>query len=252
MKTNSVNVLGIEFVNKSFDQVVEILLAGINSNRKSFIVTANPEIVMYADEHSDYKNIIQSADMVVPDGYGIILASKILSTPIMERVAGYDLMIRLLELGNEKKLKIYLLGGREETNQKAVTNISKQFPDIQIVGSHHGFFDWDKNTITDEIKAASPDLIFVALGFPRQEKWIANNLTKFSKGLFMGVGGSIDVLAGEVQRAPEFWQKLNLEWFYRLISQPSRWRRMLAIPRFLIRIFKLKLRHSDSTLKKVK
>jgi N-acetylglucosaminyldiphosphoundecaprenol N-acetyl-beta-D-mannosaminyltransferase len=207
---------------------------------------------MYAQEHPDYKNTIQSADMVVPDGYGIILASKILSTPIIERVAGYDLMIRLLEHGNEKKLKIYLLGGREETNQKAVTNISKQFPDIQIVGSHHGFFDWDKNTITDEIKAASPDLIFVALGFPRQEKWIANNLSKFSKGLFMGVGGSIDVLAGEVQRAPEFWQKLNLEWFYRLISQPSRWRRMLAIPRFLIRIFKLKLRHSDSTLKKVK
>jgi N-acetylglucosaminyldiphosphoundecaprenol N-acetyl-beta-D-mannosaminyltransferase len=243
MKTNSVNVLGIEFVNKSFDHVVEILLASINSNCKSFIVTANPEIVMYAQEHPDYKNTIQSADMVVPDGYGIILASKILSTPIIERVAGYDLMIRLLEHGNEKKLKIYLLGGREETNQKAVTNISKQFPDIQIVGSHHGFFDWDKNTITDEIKAVSPDLIFVALGFPRQEKWIANNLSKFSKGLFMGVGGSIDVLAGEVQRAPEFWQKLNLEWFYRLISQPSRWRRMLAIPRFLIRIFKLKLRH---------
>lgn len=243
MKTNSVNILGIDFVNKSFEQVIEILITSINSNHKSFIVTANPEIVMYAQEHSDYKNTIQSADMVVPDGYGIILASKILSTPIIERVAGYDLMVRLLGLGNEKNLKIYLLGGREETNQKAVTNISRQFPDIQIVGSHHGFFDWDNNTITDEIKAASPDLIFVALGFPRQEKWIANNLTQFSKGLFMGVGGSIDVLAGEVQRAPQIWQKLNLEWFYRLISQPSRWRRMLAIPRFLIRIFKLKLRH---------
>lgn len=238
---NSVPVLEIKFVNKRFDQVVEILLSGIKSNRKSFIVTANPEIVMYAHEHPDYKKIIQSADMVVPDGYGIILASKILSTPIIERVAGYDLMIRLLELGNEKKLKIYLLGGREETNQKAVANIHSQFPHVQIVGRHHGFFDWEKSTVTADIKATNPDVVFVALGFPKQEQWIAKNIDQFSNGLFMGVGGSIDVLAGEVQRAPRIWQKMNLEWFYRLISQPSRWRRMLAIPRFLVQIFKVKL-----------
>ncbi|MFL6556091.1 MAG: WecB/TagA/CpsF family glycosyltransferase, partial [Bacillus sp. (in: firmicutes)] len=136
---------------------------------------------------------------------------------------------------------IYLLGGREETNQKAVANIQSNYPQIQIVGRHHGFFDWEKNTVTAEIKAANPDIVFVALGFPRQEQWIAKNLDQFSSGLFMGVGGSIDVLAGEVQRAPRIWQQMNLEWFYRLISQPSRWRRMLAIPRFLIQIFSLKL-----------
>jgi len=242
MKTNLVTILGIDFVNKRFDQVVEELLSRINNKRKSFIVTANPEIVMYAHEHSDYKKIVQSADMVVPDGYGIILASKILGTPIMERVAGYDLTVRLLELGNKKKLKIYLLGGREETNQKAVENIHNTYPDIQIVGRHHGFFDWEKSQVTAEIKAANPDVVFVALGFPRQEQWIAKHLDQFSHGLFMGVGGSIDVLAGEVQRAPRIWQKLNLEWFYRLISQPTRWRRMVAIPRFIIQIFKLKLR----------
>ena len=241
MKMNSVPVLDINFVNQRFDQVVEILFSGIKSNRKSFIVTANPEIVMYAREHPDYKKIIQSADMIVPDGYGIILASKILSTPIMERVAGYDIMVRLLELGNESKLKIYLLGGREETNQKAVANIHNNYPHIQIVGRHHGFFDWEKSTVTADIKAANPDVVFVALGFPKQEQWIAKNIDQFSNGLFMGVGGSIDVLAGEVQRAPRIWQKMNLEWFYRLISQPSRWRRMLAIPRFLVQIFKLKL-----------
>jgi N-acetylglucosaminyldiphosphoundecaprenol N-acetyl-beta-D-mannosaminyltransferase len=241
MKTNLVTVLGIDFVNHGFDQVVNDLLSTIQSKRKSFIVTANPEIVMYAYEHPDYKNIIQAADMVVPDGYVIILASKILGHPIMERVAGYDLTVRLLELGSEKKLKIYLLGGREETNQKAVANIQSNYPQIQIVGRHHGFFDWEKNTVTAEIKAANPDIVFVALGFPRQEQWIAKNLDQFSSGLFMGVGGSIDVLAGEVQRAPRIWQQMNLEWFYRLISQPSRWRRMLTIPRFLIQIFSLKL-----------
>jgi N-acetylglucosaminyldiphosphoundecaprenol N-acetyl-beta-D-mannosaminyltransferase len=247
MKTNLVTVLGIDFVNQRFDQVVDDLIANIQGKRKSFIVTANPEIVMYAHEHPDYKKIIQSADMVVPDGYGIILASKILKTPIIERVAGYDLTVRLLELGNEKKLKIYLLGGRDETNQKAVANIHCAYPGIQIVGRHHGFFDWEKSTVTDDIKAANPDVVFVALGFPKQEQWIARNLDQFASGLFMGVGGSIDVLAGEVQRAPRIWQQMNLEWFYRLISQPTRWRRMLAIPRFLIQIFSLKLRKKGTS-----
>ncbi|MEH7075085.1 WecB/TagA/CpsF family glycosyltransferase [Neobacillus drentensis] len=241
MKTNVVTVLDIDFVNKHFDHVIDDLLERISNQQKSFIVTANPEIVMYAHENQDYKKIIQSADMVVPDGYGIILASKILSTPILERVAGYDVMVRLLERGNEKQLKIYLLGGREETNQKAVANIRRNYPHLQIVGSHHGFFDWEKSTVTADIKASCPDMVFVALGFPKQEQWIAQQYDEFSKGLFMGVGGSIDVLAGEVQRAPQIWQKMNLEWFYRLISQPTRWRRMLAIPRFLIEIFQLKL-----------
>ncbi|MFB5195052.1 WecB/TagA/CpsF family glycosyltransferase [Neobacillus sp. KR4-4] len=241
MKTNLVNILGINFLNKRFNEVVEILIKAIHDQKKYFIVTANPEIVMYAKDHPEYLTIVQSADMIVPDGAGIIIASKILNQPIYERVTGYDLTIRLLEEANKKKWSIYLLGGKEETNQKAVATIQRQFNQIHIAGSHHGFFDWQKNTITSEIKAKGPDIIFVALGFPRQEKWIKENLPYFSKGLFMGVGGSIDVLAGEVQRAPRIWQKINLEWLYRLITQPSRWRRMLAIPKFLSQIFKVKL-----------
>jgi N-acetylglucosaminyldiphosphoundecaprenol N-acetyl-beta-D-mannosaminyltransferase len=240
MKTNWVNILGINFINKSFNEVVEILYKSIQANRKSFIVTANPEIVMYAKDNPDYKRIVQSADMVVPDGTGIIIASRILNQPIRERVTGFDLTIRLLEHANENKWRIYLLGGREETNQKAVENIHSQYPHVQIVGSHHGFFDWENNTVSSQIQDASPDLIFVALGFPKQEQWIAKNYALYSKGLFMGVGGSIDVLAGEVKRAPHIWQRLNLEWFYRLITQPTRWRRMMAIPKFLIQIYKLK------------
>ncbi|WP_026567725.1 WecB/TagA/CpsF family glycosyltransferase [Bacillus sp. UNC41MFS5] len=241
MKTNLVNILGINFLNKRFNEVVEILKKSIRDQGKSFIVTANPEIVMYAKDHPDYQTIVRSADMVVPDGTGIIIASKILNEPIYERVTGYDLTIRLLEEANKNKWSIYLLGGKEETNQKAAANIQRQFNQVQIAGNHHGFFDWQKNTITSEIIAKGPDIIFVALGFPKQEKWIAENLPHFSKGLFIGVGGSIDVLAGEVQRAPQIWQKINLEWFYRLITQPSRWRRMLAIPKFLFQIFKVKL-----------
>ncbi|WP_066387520.1 WecB/TagA/CpsF family glycosyltransferase [Neobacillus mesonae] len=241
MTENHVSILGIDFINKPFHEVVDILADSVESKRKSFVVTANPEIAMYAHEHPDYKAIVQSADMVVPDGIGIVIASKILNTPIQERVAGFDLMVRLLELGNEKKWRIYLLGGKEETNKKAVANIASRYPQLQIVGSHHGFFDWKDGTVTDEIKAGNPDIVFVALGFPRQEKWIVQNLPHFSKGLFIGVGGSIDVLAGEVKRAPLFWRRLNLEWFYRLVLQPTRWKRMLALPRFLGEMFKIKM-----------
>ncbi|MED4204493.1 WecB/TagA/CpsF family glycosyltransferase [Neobacillus mesonae] len=241
MTENHVSILGIDFINKPFHEVIDILTDSLDNKRKSFVVTANPEIAMYAHEHPDYKSIVQSADMVVPDGIGIVIASKILNTSIQERVAGFDLMVRLLELGNEKKWRIYLLGGKEETNKKAVANIASRYPQLQIVGSHHGFFDLKDGKVTDEINAGNPDIVFVALGFPRQEEWIVQNLPHFSKGLFIGVGGSIDVLAGEVKRAPLFWRKLNLEWFYRLVMQPTRWKRMLALPRFLVEVFKIKM-----------
>ncbi|WP_042354029.1 WecB/TagA/CpsF family glycosyltransferase [Bacillus rubiinfantis] len=241
MKAKTVNILGIDFINLRFDDVVEIAARNIEEQKKSFIVTANPEIVMYACEHTEYRQIVQTAAMVVPDGIGIVIASKLINHPLEERVAGYDLMVRLLELGDQKKWRIYLLGGKDYTNKKAVYNISKRYPNVQIVGSHHGFFDWNETTVADEIKAVQPDIVFVALGFPKQEQWIARNIDSFTKGLFMGVGGSIDVLAGEVKRAPLFWRKLNLEWLYRLLKQPSRWRRILALPRFLIKIFQIKL-----------
>lgn len=241
METKLVPILGIHFVNKSFDDVVAQLEEYIKSQQKAFIVTANPEIVMYADGHPEYKSIVQAADLVVPDGIGIVIASKILNNPIQERVAGFDLTVRLLELGNKRKWRIYLLGGKPETNQKAVENIRSNYPQLQIAGSHHGFFDWQDPTVTEEIKAANPNIVFVALGFPKQEKWIFENLPQFSKGLFIGVGGSIDVLAGEVKRAPLFWRRLNLEWFYRLLMQPTRWKRMLALPKFLGKMIKIKL-----------
>ena len=235
-----VDILGIDFLNKGFNEVIDFLTERIHKNEKTFVVTANPEIVMYARENQEYKKIVQTADFVVPDGSGIILAAKILNEPLQERVTGYDLMIRLLELANQNQWRIYLLGGQEEINQKAVANIRKQFPNAVLAGSHNGFFNWEENTIQEEIQFTEPDIVFVCLGFPRQEKWIAENLVHFSKGIFIGVGGSIDVIAGEVKRAPEVWQKMNLEWFYRLMLQPSRWRRMLALPRFLIQILKIR------------
>lgn len=233
-----VDILTIPFCNISFEAFTGELFDRMINEEKTFVVTANPEIVMYANEHDDYKQIITQADFIVPDGIGIIRAANSLGTPLQERVTGYDTTVRLFEKMNDAKRSVYILGGKEEVLQKAIENMTKTYPHVQIVGSHHGYFDWNDPTIVNEIQSTKPDLVLVALGFPRQEKWIHMHLPQVEKGIFIGVGGTIDVLAGAVERAPVFWQKVHLEWFYRLMKQPSRWKRMLAIPRFMKEIKK--------------
>ncbi|WP_231687827.1 WecB/TagA/CpsF family glycosyltransferase [Bacillus sp. FJAT-27251] len=221
-----------------FDDMVELIVGRLLNRQKTFIVTANPEIVMHAKKHENYREAVKKADYVVPDGYGIILASRILDRPIPERVTGYDLTIRLLELSNQHQWKVYLLGGSEEVNAAAAENIREAYPNAQLVGKHHGFFDWKESKIPTEIGELQPDIVLVALGVPRQELWIASHLDQYSHGIFIGVGGSIDVLAGTVKRAPKAWQALRVEWLYRLLKQPSRWRRMLALPEFVMEVFR--------------
>jgi N-acetylglucosaminyldiphosphoundecaprenol N-acetyl-beta-D-mannosaminyltransferase len=241
MDLQRVNILGVPFVNTTKAQFVEQLDQHMQRQEKAFVVTANPEIVMKTIEDEQYRNVIEKATYITADGIGVVKAAQLLNKPIPERVTGYDTMVELLKLAEQKGYSIYLLGGQQETLEKAVQNIQSAHPSINIAGSHNGFFDWDKNDIQKEIAAAKPDLVFVALGVPKQENWIAGNLSQFEKGVFMGVGGSFDVIAGTVERAPEAWQKANLEWLYRLIKQPSRWKRMLALPRFGLKILKVKV-----------
>ncbi|MBD3108526.1 WecB/TagA/CpsF family glycosyltransferase [Bacillus sp. AGMB 02131] len=239
MKKTTVNILGVDFINEHFNGMIEIVSGKIAEEQKTFIVTANPEIVMHAYKDKEYHNIINKADYIVPDGIGIILASKIIKNPLEERIAGYDLTISLLEKANLQKWSIYVLGGQEEVNKLAVKNIIEKYPNLKIAGRHHGFFELNDPEIVNDIKNTRPDIILVALGFPRQEEWIGKHYDEFTKGIFMGVGGSIDVLAGTVKRAPVIWQKLKVEWLYRLLKQPSRWKRMLALPDFVIKVMKL-------------
>lgn len=233
-----VNILGLAFENTTLDGMTETIKQRIAANKKTFIVTANPEIVMYANEHADYMNTLKNADFIVPDGIGIVIGSKILKQPLEERVAGFDLMHNLLHVANEQSLRVFFLGAKEHVIPKTVQNISKAFPNLIVCGYHHGYFDWHDKSILTMVKEANPDLVFVALGYPKQEMWINDALPLFEKGIFMGVGGSFDVWAGEAKRAPELWRKLNLEWLYRFIKQPARWKRMLLLPRFLVKIIK--------------
>lgn len=229
-----VDVMGIPFNNLSRQELMAKLL---NPKMvKSFIVTANPEIVMETRDNDYYKSCILKADYVIADGMGIILASKWLKHPLPERIPGFELMMSMVEYASSSRKSCYFLGASEDVNLKAVEQLKIQFPDLIIAGRHHGFFDLNDERIAEQVKKANPDFIFVALGMPKQEQWIAKNIDSFSKGVFMGVGGSFDVVAGEVKRAPNIWIKLNLEWLYRLIKQPYRWKRVLKVFEFIFRI----------------
>lgn len=243
MTLKFVDILGVPFINTTRSEFVKLLDGHIEREEKAFVVTANPEIVMKAVEEPEYKGLLDRATYITADGIGVVKGAGLLGKPLPERVTGYDTMMDLLALGNEKKFKIFLLGAQQETIEKAIANIEKDYPNVEIVGSHNGFFDWDSQDIPNEIQEKKPDLVFVALGVPRQEKWIATNISRFEKGVFIGVGGSFDVIAGTVERAPEAWQKANVEWLYRLIKQPSRFGRMMALPRFAVKILTQKVKN---------
>ncbi|MCP3031457.1 WecB/TagA/CpsF family glycosyltransferase [Halobacillus sp. A1] len=239
-----VNILGIPFSIINHDYLIKSLSQHVQSAEKSFVITANPEIVMQANEHHEYKNHLLRASYITADGIGIVKASKILKNPLPERVTGYDVMMDMLQLSCDHQYSIYLLGADKETLLSTKNNIEKQFPSIRIAGQHDGYFDWNNNRIAEDIHEKKPDIVFVALGAPKQETWISQHIDQFTKGVFICVGGSFDVISGNVKRAPLSWQNINLEWLYRLLKQPRRWRRMLALPRFSYRIIKQRVKNS--------
>ncbi|MEW5552342.1 WecB/TagA/CpsF family glycosyltransferase [Peribacillus frigoritolerans] len=241
MTEKFVEVLTIPFIDSNMDEFMNgMIYPRLMNQEKTFVVTANPEIVEYANEHQDYKDIIISADYITPDGVGIIMASKWLNQPLQERITGFDLMNELFRVADEKALKVYLLGAEESVIEAAALKVKELYPGLELVGYNHGYIDIKDDTLPKSMAELEPDIILTALGFPRQEKWVSRHYALFNKGLFMGVGGSFDVLAGKVNRAPVFWQKMRLEWLYRLIQQPSRWKRMLALPRFVLKVRRLR------------
>lgn len=229
-----IRISNLPFISTSLEKFVYNLLATPEKSKLKYIVTANPEIVMETRKNPSYKNAVMQADYIVPDGIGILLAAKLKGTPIKSRIAGFDLMTKMLEYANEKKASCYFLGAKEEVNEKAVANIKKLYPSLSVAGRHHGYFSSDDLEIVDKVIKSKADFVFVALGYPKQEEWIARYKNQFSKGVFMGVGGSLDVFSGQTKRAPEIWIKLKLEWLYRFLKQPSRWRRIIPLLQFSI------------------
>lgn len=223
----------LSFYRNSYQELLEELQERMIREQKTFLVTANPAIVMQGEKDVTYKKMLLQADYMTPDGIGVVQACKWLGIPVTERIAGFDLMISLLEVADENGWKIYLLGATPKVVSLAKANIAKKYQGATVVGYHHGYFE-DDESIIEEIQTTEPDLIFVGMGCPKQERWIYEHLEGFRKGLFIGVGGSIDVLSGLDMRAPESWIKCNLEWLYRIIRKPSRVKVIKDLVRFII------------------
>ena len=241
MEKNLVEIFNIPFINMKKEEILKILEQRVVENKKTYVVTANAEIVMYAKENVSYFNIITKADYIVPDGIGVVKGAQILKKEIKERVPGIELMVDLLKIANKFNQKVYFYGAKNEVIEKMIKRIKSDYPNINIVGYSNGYINDSDNKITDEIINLEPDYVFVAKGAPLQDEWINKVIQKTNKGLFMGVGGSFDVLAGVVKRAPEIWQKLNLEWLYRIAGDPKRWKRSMALPKFVIEVLKLRI-----------
>lgn len=233
MKTN---ILGVKFDNFTVEESVEKALKSLE-NRKGFVIyTPNPEIVNITKKDKEFADILNSADIVTPDGIGIVYASKILRGHIKHRAPGFDISTGIIEKLNEKGGTVFLFGGKDGVASDAAINLQSKYKNLKIVGTHNGYFKDDEDIIK-EIKEKSPDLLLVCLGAPKQEKWIYKNKDILNAGILIGAGGSIDVYAGVAKRAPEFFTNNGLEWLYRLIKEPSRYKRMAKLPLFLVDVF---------------
>lgn len=217
-----------------------------NRSQSSLVVTPNSEMLALAAENRDLSRILNSADLAAADGIGVVIASKILGEPLEERVAGFDLISCLFKKFAEEDINFYFLGGKPGIVNRAAANLKNKYPNLNICGYHHGYLDHDnQQKVITEINEKNIDLLLVGMGVPLQEKFLDNNLKELNVGAAVTVGGSFDVLAGEVNRAPVWMQKAALEWFYRLLQEPSRLGRMLFLPKFIFLVFKSKYFHRD-------
>lgn len=195
------------------------------SSHKMFIVTANPETLMIAEKNEEFKNaLLDNNTTIIPDGIGIIKGAKMLKYNVKETIPGVELCTKLFEYCNELKKSIFLLGAKEEVVSKLVNVIHTNYPNVIVAGYENGYVK-NKQACFDKILEFKPDVVLVALGIPNQELLIYNNLNKFNKGIFVGVGGSFDVLSGAKKRAPAFFRNHNLEWLYRILKEPKRFKR---------------------------
>ncbi len=207
-----------------FYSILEDLLT---TNKKKFIITVNPEIIMKSYKNIEIKEmLLNDNNILVPDGISIIKKAKQYNINIKERITGVDISSKALEICNKNKKSIYLFGSKKEVLDKLIININQKYPNINIVGFSDGYVE-DKDKIMQEIISLSPDLILIALGVPNQELLINKYIEKAKKGVFIGVGGTFDVLSGCKKRAPKLFIKLNLEWLYRIICEPTRLKRFI-------------------------
>ncbi len=228
------DILGIQFDNLTLDEAVEAGTALLKDDGFHYVVTPNPEFILSAETDLEFKSILNQADLVLPDGIGVVYSAKILGTPLKNRVPGIDFAERMLAVLNEMGGRLFLLGAKPGVADQAGEKILERYPSIVLCGTQDGYFK-DEAAVVRTIADAQPDLLFVCLGAPKQEKWMSRWGVHTGTKLAIGLGGVLDVFSGNVERAPEQWQKLGLEWAYRLKKEPKRIGRMARLPLVLTR-----------------
>lgn len=230
------NILDYKIFNKSKE---DLIIEAITKEKVS-IVSGNPEILFNGLNNEFLKKcFLKESSIIIPDGVGTVLASKIVKKPVKEKIAGIEVMKEIIRNAELEGKSVYFLGGKEEVVKKCVENIKEQHPNLQIAGYHNGYFDLDNcNDLIESIKESKPWAIFVAMGSPKQEMFIYNNFDIIPASIFMGVGGSFDIFAGNLKRAPKWMINIGLEWLYRVMKEPFRIKRLFAIPKFLWLVIK--------------
>lgn len=238
-KFPTVTLYGVPFSKMNMQETVTYLSEAIEARVPHRVVTGNSVMLMAGLDNPDFHRALATADLVVPDGAGVVWAAQHVKQPVQERVAGIDLLHELMAEGNLRGWRVYLLGAAEEMITAARDKLQQQYPGVVIVGCRNGFFtDQEDAGVVASIQEAKPDILFVARGAMNQEPWIEKHANALRVSVMMGVGGSFDIIAGKLKRAPKLFQRLGLEWLYRLLKQPSRLPRMLVLPRFALKVLK--------------
>lgn len=237
----TVNILGVNIDKITAAAALDKAEQLAASDGVSVVYTPNPEIIMAAYEDEEFKAILNSSDMCVPDGIGVVYGAKIIGDPVPERVPGFELSLGLIERLSKKGGSVFMFGSKPGVAEVAAEKLLEKYPGIKIAGTRNGYFkEEDEAEIVEQINASGAEFLMVCLGAPKQEKWINKYRDELKVRLCIGAGGSLDVIAGNVKRAPKIFIKLNLEWFYRFLKQPSRIGRFAALPKFIVTVIKTK------------
>lgn len=241
MRIETTSILGVEIARMTLEQVLDWVRVMVEQGKPRHIVTANAEIVYRAYADPEFLELLDKADIITPDGSGVVWASRFLDEEVPERVTGIDLVETIFQEAEEKGWGVYFLGAAPEVVEKAVLNTLSKHTALRVVGYHNGYFSQEESAeVLSNIKSVEPDILLVALGVPKQEMFIQTHLKELQIPISIGVGGSFDVLAGIAQRAPLWMQKAGLEWLYRLYKEPSRIGRMLVLPKYVLTVLRQK------------
>lgn len=253
---DEIEAFGVKVSAVTMQEALEKIQTFIASRQPHHVVTCDANAILQARQDPEYAAIVRNAALATPDGYGLIWGMRLLNYPIYERVTGVDMVTGICEFAANKNYSIYILGSEPGEDGKpgvaaiAAQNLAEKYPGLRIAGTHHGFWRRDAKAeglsteeadirMADQVRSAAPDVLFVAMGIPMQEKFIAAHLQRMNVPVSLGVGGSFDVYSGKFERAPQWVQRIGLEWLYRVFIDPSRWKRMGYVPRFMLLAIKV-------------